>query len=404
MSLYAYEALDARGKRKRAEIEASSEQDARIKLKAQSLVPRKITALASSHKKTIGHTNSKNTGTFSRSDTVFFLQQISILLDAGMPLVEALSSISSGMSSIKARRLCGSIRQQVLAGTPLAESLVQHQFDETICNMIAAGEETGQLQTVTNRLADLLEQREEMRQQVMSAILYPAIVTGFGLLVITFLLVFVVPQVVGVFSHAKAELPFLTVALISLSDFVRHQGLLLLVVIGSLFGSYKLMMRSEAWRTRRDALWLRIPVISGLIQRIQTASFTRTLGMLLQGGVPVLTALHIASQSLSILPMRNHALKAREALREGESLADCLKASGVFPYLAVRLIAVGEQSGRLDEMLLKVAHTFDEESKRSLKRAVTLLEPILILAMALIVGALAMAILLPIMEMNELVG
>ncbi|MFQ5582677.1 MAG: type II secretion system F family protein [Mariprofundaceae bacterium] len=399
MSLFTFEAIDSRGRKKQGEIEASSERAARQQLKERGFLPRSLSMVENVRDKASGRA-SYALGT---TEAVTFLQQLAILLEAGMPLTDALGSIAEGMESRKAMRTVAALRQQVLEGIALAQALREQGFDDVICNMVEAGEETGQLDAVAGRLAELLEQRQHLRQELFSATLYPAIITGFGLLVMVFLLTVVVPQVVGVFERAGGDLPWLTQALITVSDGLRAHGLLLILTVAVLMMAYHVSMRRHAPRVWRDHLLLRLPGIGTVLRKIETAKFARTLGMLLSGGVPVLSAMHIAVQGLSLIPIREVVLAAKESLREGESLAKCLAQGAYIPHLAVRLIAVGEQSGKLDSMLLRVAESYEEESSRNLKRLVTILEPVLVLLMALLVGTLAMAILLPIMEMNQLV-
>lgn len=400
MSMFGYEAVDARGRVRKGELEAVSERDARAQLKARGLLPRKLARVDAP---AAGQAGGSSGRALSPAESVVFLQQLATLLDAGMPLVEALGSIAEGMESRRARQSVAGLRQQVLEGRSLADAMGAQGFDEIMRNMVAAGEETGQLNAVAERLAQLLEHRQQLRQDILSAVLYPLIITGFGLLVMVFLLTVVVPQVARVFARAGGDLPWLTQALIHVSGALREDGLWMLAGLIGMVAAYRLAVRRPEIREARDRFLLSLPGVGLLLRKIETARYARTLGMLLSGGVPVLSAMLIAAQSVGMLPIRQAVLEARESLREGESLAARLGRSGWLPHLAVRLIAVGEQSGRLDAMLLRVAESYETESARSLKRLVTILEPMLVMLMAVLVGALAMAILLPIMEMNELV-
>lgn len=399
MSLFVYEAVNARGRREKGEIEADSERAARQLLKSRQLVVRRL----SGAQKETETSSSRRIKRLSSSETTTFLQQLSTLTAAGMPLVEALGSIADGMERRQARYVISTLRQQVLEGGSLATALASQGFEEIICNMVAAGEETGQLEAVASRLAELLEHRQQLGQELMSATLYPAIILGFGLLVMLFLLAVVVPQIVSVFERTGGNLPELTKIVIALSAFLRDYGLLLIVAVILAVLGYLAAMRNESFRYERDMLLLRIPGISPLLAKIETARFGHTLGMLLSGGVPALSAMHIANQSFTMLPIREVGEFAREQLREGGSIADGLKSGGFIPHMAIRLIRVGEQSGTLDDMLLRVAENYEREASRNLKRLLTIFEPTLVLLMALMVGALALAILLPIIEMNELV-
>jgi general secretion pathway protein F len=401
MSLFAYEAIDARGRRRKGEIEAESEHLARRLLKDRQLVPRRLQVVRSGKQESAErHGRSSR---LSRDETMLFLQQLAALFGAGVPLAEALAVIAEGMDSARSRRVVATIRQQVLEGSSLADALRARGMDDVVCNMVAAGEETGQMEAVALRLAEMLEHRQRLRQEILSATLYPAIVMGFGLLVMLFLLAFVIPQVVTVFDRAGGELPLLTVWVIAISTFLRQHGLLLLAGMIAALLLFRLALQRPHIRKRFDSLLLRIPGLAALLARIETSRFAHTLGMLLAGGVPVLSGVLIAGQGLRSIPFREAAEAARNSLREGGSLAASLTHSGLVPHLATQLIRVGEQSGRLDAMLLRVAETYENEVSRLLKRTVVILEPALVMLMALVVGALALAILLPIVQMNELI-
>ncbi len=399
MTIFAYEALDARGRRKKGEIEADSERLARQRLKGQQLVVRKLSPIERQQRS--GEQGGK--AYLGATETVLFLQQLATLTEAGMPLIDTLAAIAEGMGRQASRRAVFAIRKQVLEGGSLAEALRSQHFDEVICNMIAAGEETGQLEAVATRLAALLELRQQLNQELLSATLYPAIILAFGMVVMLFLMTVVVPKMVAVFARAGGDLPTLTKVVMSLSDFLRAQGGWLIVATAAAILLYKWLMRSDAMRERRDRWLLRIPLLNHLLVTIETARFSRTLGMLLSGGVPMLAAMLIANQSWSLIPLKQIGAAAREGLREGESLAEALKRGGYIPTMATQLLSVGEQSGQLDTMLLRIADHYEKDVSRKLKRMLTVAEPLLVMLMAVGVGALAMAILLPIAEMNQLV-
>ncbi len=399
MSLFAYEAIDHRGRRKQGELEADSDRAARQQLKSKKLIVRQLSIIERPSKQQ----SSARVRALSSDEIVLFLQQLSTLVEAGMPLLESLSSIAEGTDKKRTRLTLLAIAKHVSEGGSLAEALRQQHFDVVVCNMIEAGEETGQLQAVAARLASLLEYRQQMQQDLLSATLYPAIIMGFGLLVMLFLMTVVVPKMVAVFEHTGAELPALTRMVMSFSDFLRDDGLFLLLAIMLLLTLYKALMKKISMRWLRDRFLLRLPLISKLLISIDTARFTRTLGMLLEGGVAVLPAMSIANQSWSLLPLQAMGEQARHDLRDGESLAASFKKSAYLPAMAIHLLSVGEQSGQLHSMLLRVANHYEREVSRHLKRLMTVAEPLLVMFMALGVGALAMAVLLPIVEMNQLV-
>jgi len=400
MALFSYEAIDHTGRRHKGELEADSERAVRKQLRSQKMVARSVAAVTNTSKR---QTNGKGKATLNSDEITTFLQQLATLTEAGMPLVDALGSIADGMEGKHGRRAVAAIRQHVVEGGALAEAMVAQQMDDVVCNMVAAGEETGQLEAVAARLSELLERRQQMRQDLLSATLYPTIILGFGIIVMLFLLAFVVPQIVSVFERTGGTLPLITQIMIAASGFLRNYGLILLGISAALPLVFGWLMRKPDFKRQWDLLLLRLPGVSSLMSKIETARYCRTLGMLLNGGVPALAAMKIATESIASLPLRSVTEQARNALREGGSLAESLAQGGYVPHLALRMIAVGEQSGKLDVMLIKVADTYEQEASRNLKRMLTILEPMLVLLMALGVGSLAMAILLPIVEMNQLV-
>ncbi|MDQ6978552.1 MAG: type II secretion system F family protein [Mariprofundaceae bacterium] len=401
MSQFSWEAVDANGRRRKGEIDAESERAARQKLKSQGLMVRRLQTLRSSKKSS--ETGKAGNGSLNNDETALFLQQLATLIAAGMPLVESLGSIATGMPRVKARRAITHVRQQLLEGTSLAEALRQIGLDDIVCNMVEAGEETGQLDIVASRLAELLDNRRGLEQELMSAILYPSIILTFGGLVMMVLLTYVVPQIVSVFQRSGGELPMITEWVIAASNFLRADGLWLLFgTVASIWMAKVLLLRPTV-REKRDALLLRLPLLSSLLIRIDTARFSRTLGMLLSGGVPVLSAMRIAGQGMSLIPMKKLVTEASEALREGGSLAKTLQSGELIPHMAIQMMDVGEQSGELDRMLLRIADQYEQETSRLISRMMTIVEPALMLIMALLVGLLAAAILLPIVQMNALV-
>jgi len=398
VSIFAWQAVDISGRRKRGEIDGDSERSARHQLKQQGLIVRKLVLieqeLAPSKKRKKQH--------LSGVETTLFLQQLSTLTSAGMTLSDALLAVAEGMEVKRAKRAVSYVRQQVLEGSSLADALRTIAMDDVVCNMVEAGEETGQLEAVAERLSDLLEKRQQMNQELLSAILYPMIILSFGILVMLVLLTWVVPQIVSVFERTGGELPALTQWVILISASLREYGLLLLMLLAGLALMISMAMRLEAVRDWRDVWLLRLPGIAALLSKIEIARFSRTLGMLLSGGVSTLAAMHIANQSFVLLPFQRLGVMARESLRGGGNLSDVFRQNHV-PHLAVQLISVGEQSGKLDQMLLRVANQYEDEISRNLKRMLTVVEPALMLVMAIMVGMMAVAILLPIVEMNSLV-
>ncbi|MDQ6973631.1 MAG: type II secretion system F family protein, partial [Mariprofundaceae bacterium] len=380
MSLFAWEALDAKGRRKRGELESDSERTARKILKEQGLIVRRLDTIQDKHKDKQGLQKQR----LSADETTLFLQQLSTLTSAGMALTDALEAVAAGMENKRARHAVAFVRQQVLEGSNLADALRHIGMDDVVCNMVAAGEETGQLEAVALRLSDLLEKRQQMSQDLLSAVLYPVIILLFGFLVMAILLTWVVPQIVSVFEHSGGQLPMLTQLVIAVSDFLRAYGLMLILSMAGLIFLSLMAMRNPKVRLHRDQILLRTPLLAPLFKKIEMARFARTLGMLLSGGVSTLAAMLIAKQSFILIPMTAMGEQARECLREGGNLSDVLRQYQM-PHLAVQLIAVGEQSGQLDSMLIRVANQYEQEISRNLKRILTIVEPALMLVMAIMV-------------------
>jgi general secretion pathway protein F len=276
-------------------------------------------------------------------------------------------------------------------------------FPELYRATVAAGEQSGHLDAVLDRLADYAESRQEMQQKINMAMFYPAILTTIALLVAFGLLTYVVPQVVQVFEHLGQQLPFLTRALIALSDATKAYGVFVMIAIAIGVYLFSRSLRNEAFRTRVHQVLLRLPLISRLIRGINTARFARTLSILVGSGVPVLDALRIAAQVIPHLPMRQAVLSAAANVREGASISSSLESSGLFPPMTLHLIASGESSGNLQIMLERAASHQERELQTTISAVMTLFEPILIVVMGALVLIIVLAILLPIFELNQLV-
>jgi len=297
------------------------------------------------------------------------------------------------------------VRSEVVGGQTLAQGLARHprDFPEVYRALVSAGEQSGDLALVMSRLADYIESRTALAQRIGLAFTYPAIVTAVATLVIVAMLAYVVPQVVSVFQQTQQELPALTVGLIATSDFVREWGLLvLLLVVGVLVG-FRAALRSPSFRLSWHRRTLRLPVVGRLVRGLNTARFASTLGILTSSGVPLIRALEAGARTLSNDALRLNVQDAIARVREGSSLSRALKAGGQFPPLMIHMIASGEATGELAEMLERTAATLSQEAERRTLTLTSLLEPLLILVMGGIVLVIVLAVLLPIIEINELV-
>jgi general secretion pathway protein F len=332
-------------------------------------------------------------------------RQLATLVASGMPLDQALAAVVEQADHPGAARVLGAIREQVGAGESLAGALSRfpRTFSELYRGLVAVGAESGQLGGVLSRLADYLEARQALRQKFASALIYPALVTVIALAVIATLLLYVVPQIVAVYQQSRQTLPWLTRALIASSDFVRATGWYWLGLFALVAIFAALLLRQERWRERWQALLLATPVVGTVLRGLDTARFASTLSILTGSGAPLLRALETAAGVIWARPIRRAAQAASAHVREGVSLARALASQRVFPALLVHLVANGEQSGQLPAMLERAAREQDADVERRLTWLAALVQPMLIVFMGAIVLVLVLAVMLPIVSMNQLI-
>ena len=409
MPAYTFEALDADGSTRKGVIEADTAKSARGLLRAQSLVPMVVEAI------TAGNAAGANTparGTTLWSSRVFgatalaiWTRQIAGLVVSGLPLERALTSLSEESEDERQRQLVAALRAEVNGGTAFATALAQHprEFSPTYFAVVGAGEHSGNLGLVLERLADDLEQGQALKAQLVGAALYPAIVTLVAIAIVMFLLGYVVPQVAEVFAGSKRALPLLTVIMLGLGNFVRNQGWWLLFTIIFIVICARLAWASATFRERFDAAWLNLPVLGKLSRGYNAARFASTLAMLASAGVPILKALQAAADTVSNRAMRIDALDALVLVREGAPLAQALAQKKRFPGLLAMFARLGEQTGQLPVMLERASRQLGTEVQRRALQLATLLEPLLIVAMGLVVMLIVLAVLLPIIQLNQLV-
>ncbi len=409
MPAYAFEALDADGGTRKGVIEADTAKAARGVLRGQSLVPmlvEPIAAGASSDPTTSQRgTTLWSTRVFNATALAIWTRQIAGLVASGLPLERALTSLSEESDDERQRHLVAALRAEVNGGTAFATALAQHprEFSTTYCAVVGAGEHSGNLGLVLERLADDLEQGQALRSQLIGAALYPAIVTLVAIVIVMFLLGYVVPQVAEVFAGSKRALPLLTVIMLALGNFVRNQGWLLLIAIVLVAIGARLAWARAPFRERFDAAWLTLPVLGKLSRGYNAARFASTLAMLAAAGVPILKALQAAADTVSNRAMRTDALDALVLVREGAPLASALAQKKRFPGLLSMFARLGEQTGQLPVMLERAAKQLGTEVQRRALQLATLLEPLLIVAMGLVVMLIVLAVLLPIIQLNQLV-
>ena len=412
MPAYSFEALSANGETRKGTIDADSAKAARSMLRSQSLVPMVVVAVGGSDtEKTAGASDSGITITlwtsrvFNATALAIWTRQIAGLVSSGLPLERALTALADEADNEPQRNLVAALRSAVNGGTAFAAALAQHprEFSTTYCAVVGAGEHSGNLGMVLERLADDLEQSQALKSQLIGASLYPGIVTLVAIVIVTFLLAYVVPQVAQVFAGSKRALPLLTVIMLGLGSFVRNQGWLMLIALFLIAVGARFAWARDAFRDKFDAAWLNVPILGRLARGYNAARFASTLAMLAGAGVPILKALQAAADTLSNRAMRADALDALVRVREGAPLAAALAQKKRFPGLLGMFARLGEQTGQLPVMLDRAAKQLSTEVQRRALQLATLLEPLLIVGMGLVVMLIVLAVLLPIIQLNQLV-
>ena len=408
MPAYSFEAVDAQGVARKGVLEADTARAARGMLRAQNLIPLEVTTVGSAvgQAPTTGWRRSIGGGrVFNSTGLSVWTRQIAGLVSSGLPLERALTALTDEAESEPQRNLVASLRAEVNAGSPFARALAQHprEFSPIYTAVIGAGEQTGNLGLVLDRLADDLEQRQALQQKLVGAALYPAIVTLVAIVIVIFLVSYVVPQVANVFAGTKRALPFLTVAMLAISDFVRSYGwAMLIALVGGAF-FMRVALAQDAFRERFDAAWLKLPLVGKLARGYNAARFASTLAMLATAGVPILRALQAAAETLGNRAMRADALDALVLVREGAPLASALAQKKRFPGIVSMFARLGEQTGTLPLMLQRAANQLGAEVQRRAMHLATILEPLLIVAMGGVVMLIVLAVLMPIIQLNQFV-
>ena len=407
MPAYSFEALQSDGKFRRGIIEADTVKAARSMLRAQALVPLAVNPVAGDGSggsaRSILQISLFGSRVFSSTELAIWTRQIAGLVSYGLPLERALTALTDEAEDEKQRNLVASLRAEVNGGASFARALSHHprEFSDIYIAVIGAGEQTGHLGQVLERLADDLEERQTLKSKLLGAALYPAIVTLVAIVIVMFLVGYVVPQVANVFLGTKRALPFLTVAMLAISAFVRSYGWAAVGVMGVMAFSLRLALKGERFREQFDTALLRLPVIGRVTRDYNAARFAGTLAMLAGAGVPILKALQAAAETLSNRAMRADALDALLLVREGAPLAAALAQKKRFPGLVSMFARLGEQTGQLPVMLQRVATQLSTEVQRRAMALATILEPLLIVVMGLVVMLIVLAVLLPIIQLNQ---
>jgi len=404
LGAFEYTAVDATGRERKGVLEGDTARSVRQMLRDQSLLPVSVNEVLQTETKRERQQFSLRRG-ISAADLSLLTRQIATLVRSGLPLEEALMAVSEQTERPRIRSIVMGVRAKVMEGHSLADGLSDFPavFPELYRATVSAGEQSGHLDTVLERLADYTESREQMRSRTLTAMLYPVLLFIVCVSIVAMLLTFVVPKIVKQFENSKAELPFLTQILIAISDFLRHWGLLTLVIVILAFVAFFRWLRDPAARRRFHSFLLRIPLVGKVVRGNNTARFARTFSTLTSSAVPVLEALRISGEVVTNLPMRDAVQDAAARVREGAPIGRSLGTSKIFPPMMIHLISSGETSGDLETMLDRAATNQEREMDSILGAAVGLLGPLMILVMGGLVLLIVLAMLLPIFQLNQLI-
>ncbi len=403
MPIFNYKAYDSVGKEVSGTIEAAGLKDAAARLRKEGLFPHDLSmeekrrAILARLRSVLPQGSSMELASVSR--------QLSTLLSSGASLHESLEILVRETENKQLAASLIDVKERLAGGSSLARALDAQGgvFPQMYCRMVEAGEETGNLESVMARLADYLEARERVYEKVKTALIYPTLMTIVGAGVLSFLLIFVIPKITTIFEDTKTALPLITVVLLWLTAFLRKFWPLLLIAAVALPFVFGRLTKRPAGKAFRDRLIIRLPVIGKIVRRFYYSTMARTLGSLLESGVPLLTALDMTGRVLNHTLFQEVFERAARDVTEGGELSKSFASSGLLPGMVVYMTSIGEKSGQLPEMFLKVAETYEREFNTSVERGLALMEPLLILVMGAAVGFIVLAILLPIFELNQIV-
>jgi general secretion pathway protein F len=404
MGAFEYTAVDPTGRQTRGIIEGDTARQVRQLLRERKLLPLAVQEIA--EKESTRQQSFTLRRSMPATELSLFTRQLATLVQAGLPLEEALLAAGEQTESQRVKSIVLGVRSKVMEGHTLADGLGEFPkaFPELYRATVAAGEQSGHLDAVLERLADYTESRQELRQKIQNAMIYPVVLVTLSLLIVSGMLVYVVPKVVSVFTNTGRELPLVTQLLIALSDFLRDYGLVLLILIGIATWAVRRILRQPGPRWAWHSMLLRLPLLGRLTRGFNTARFTRTFSILTGSGVPVLDALRISAEVVINMPMQAAVQEAAARIREGAPIGKSLATGGYFPPICIHLISSGEASGELEAMLARAATNQEKEMDGLIAALMGLLEPALIIFMGAIVLLIVLAILLPIFQLNQLIS
>lgn len=404
MTAYRYRALNGDGKLQKGVLEGDSERQIRANLRAQKLRPLEVSE--ANQRRSSPTFGGLFYGRVSNAELTLVTRQLATLVLSGLPIDECLQAVAQQTRKSATKGLLLQVRSRVAEGHNLAFAMAEfpNVFNEMYCAMVRAGEHAGFLGQVLEQLADYNEKRQYTQQKLKMAMIYPFILMGVAVVVVVALMVFVVPELIGIFAHTNAELPLLTRILIASSEFIRDWGMWALVALVALVYLLRSMLKNDARRRNWHQLLLKLPGISGIMVAVDTARFASTLSILMASGVPLLESLRIAGEVLTNRVLRESSLDVAERVQEGSSLHRALDQSGHFPPMMVHMVASGEASGELETMLERSATNQERELEMTLGTLMGIFEPLMVIIMGGMVLAIVLAILLPIFKLNTMVN
>jgi type IV pilus assembly protein PilC len=401
MPIYKWEGRAGKGAIKKGEMEAPSEAAIRIHLRQQNIIPTKISSKGKEIRISLPFRKKVN-----QRSIAIFTRQLATMIDAGLPLVQSMESLSSQQESKVFKNILREIREDVEGGSTFAGALKKHPgtFNELYTNLVVAGEEGGILDNILNRLANYIEKSEALKKKVKSALIYPATIVGVAVVVVMILMIFVIPVFETMFKSAGQNLPLPTLIVVTLSKLIKKYVIIFIPAMILLFFMFRKYYQTQNGKAVIDRLLLKLPVFGSLFKKIAVARFSRTLGTLVSSGVPILDGLSIVSRTAGNRTIETAILNARASIREGETIAEPLSRSGLFPPMVIQMISVGESTGALDSMLSKIADFFEEEVDIAVVNLTSLLEPLLMVFLGVVIGGVVIAMYLPIFQMASAVG
>jgi type IV pilus assembly protein PilC len=401
MPIYKWEGKTAKGAIKKGEMEGPNEAAIRIHLRQQNIVPTKI----SSKGKEITFSLPFKKKVKQRAVAIF-TRQLATMIDAGLPLVQSLEILSSQQEDKVFKNVIREIREDVEGGSTFAGALKKHPvtFNELYTNLVVAGEEGGILDTILTRLANYIEKSEALKKKVKSALIYPATIVGVAVIVVAILMIFVIPVFENLFKSSGQTLPLPTLIVVTLSKMIKKYVVIFIPAMILLFYLLRKYYQTQNGKAVVDRILLKLPVFGPLFRKIAVARFSRTLGTLVSSGVPILDGLSIVSRTSGNKTVETAILNARASIREGETIAEPLGRSGIFPPMVIQMISVGESTGALDSMLSKIADFYEEEVDIAVANLTSLLEPFLMIFLGVVIGGVVISMYLPIFSMASAVG